>query len=263
MKKLFCNKTLIILLLSIAQFIGNPKNLTAQSLLSEKNWIIGVTTGMTSYFGDLSVYDFKPINKLRHESGPMIEVYGGKKLERYFEFGVSASFGYLSSARPDANVKFESSYVEYAFNARISFADFLFPYRSRGFDFGLIGGVGLTQFRSASYRISDNSIIESNGLDADKNRTGKGQNDPHMITGYYIAYSINQHWILEHKMAGKFLTTDSFDSFIGSTGINDRLIFTGIGVKYIINPSFTMKYRDLPCAGSREWKKFHIKRKRD
>ncbi len=262
MKNILCNRALALLLLLITQFFDNPTKLKAQSLLSEKNWVIGITPGMASYFGDLSVYDFEPVNKLGHESGPMVEVYAGKKLERYFEFGLSVSFGSISSAKPAANAKFLSSYVEYAFNTRISFADVLFPYRSRGFDFGFIGGVGLTQFRSASYTISDNSIIESNGLGADKNPAGKGQNDPHLITGYYLAFSINQNWILEHKMAGKLLTTDNFDSYIGSTGINDRLIFTGLGVKYIINQSFTMKYRDLPCAGSREWKRFQIKKKR-
>jgi|GEM_PF-915060 len=262
MKKLQPKRTLIILLFFVAQLAEYDNMLSAQNSQLQKNLIIGITPGAVSYFGDLSVYDFEPINKLSNESGLAIDFYVGKKIERYFEFGVSATFGKVSSAKPEADTKFHSSFAEYEFLVRASLADFILPYRSLGIDFGLLTGVGISHNRSASYRISDNSIILSNGLDADRNRNGKAQNDPHLIVGYYIAWSINNNWIVEHKMSGKFLTTDNFDSFIGSTGINDRLIFTGLGVKYVINPSFTMKYRDLPCAGSREWKKFQIKKKK-
>ena len=202
----------------------------------DNNWVVGISPGAASYYGDLSRYDFDPLNKIIHESGPAISLVAGKKLEKILEFGLLATFGKTSAQKIDVDMKFLNKFNEFGIYSALSIADVVYPRRKSRFDYGLMANYSITQWKSVSYKASDQGVLFSHGLDADGNKSGNGETTLHFGVGYYVAYALNARFTARLSQTMNFLNTDQFDSFVGTTNINDRLLLSGIGLIFTINP---------------------------
>ena len=54
------------------------------------NWAVNVNAGLTSFYGDLSIYDSEIMQKLKNESGPAMGLIVTKSFND--KFGVSGQF---------------------------------------------------------------------------------------------------------------------------------------------------------------------------
>ncbi len=200
--------------------------------LGRNNWFVGISPGMVSYFGDLSQYDYNPVNKIIHETGPSIGFFAGKKLTTFLELGLVGTLGKVSSQRKDWDKEFLNRFNEFGIYSALSIANIVNPRRRSRFDYGLMANYSFTQWRSVSYKTSDQIIILSNGLDTDGNKLGDGETTNHFGAGYYVGYALSTRFSIRLSQTMQLLNTDHFDSFEGqaNTNINDRILITGIGL---------------------------------
>lgn len=200
------------------------------------NVVVGISPGMASYYGDLSIHDTNPIDKLIYESGPEIGIFAGKKLKRILEFGVLATIGKTSSEKPASNIRFLNKFNEFGVYSVLSVADILVPQRTSRFDYGFMANYSITQWRSVSLKISDEDVVFSHGLNNEGKNSGNGQSKFHHGGGYYVSYALNPNFTIRLSQSMQFMNTDEFDSFIGGTKVNDRILHTGVGLIFTINP---------------------------
>ena len=257
----FINKSKLALTIFLAVFLQMAE-IQAQiqpTSFWSSNWVVGVSPGVASYYGDLSRYDFNPVDKVFHESGPAVSLIAGKKLKNILEFGFVASFGKTSAESDSSNLGygFKNKYKEYGVYTALSIANIILPDRNFRFDYGLMANYNFMQWRSVSYPIvypgaepAIGNVITENGLDVNGKNKGNGETSHHFGAGYYLAYRLNSHFTIRLSQTMKLLNTDEFDSFIGPTNtkIDDRLLLSEIGLIFRISQLWSPinDYEEIP-----------------
>lgn len=243
----FPNTSRVTFAIFLALFM-NLEVIHAQSHFSlDQNWVIGISPAIASGYGDLTRYDYDPLNKIFHESGPALGIFAGKKIKKVLEVGLRATLGKTSASRADADIRYKNSFNEIGLYTGISIPGILISNHQSAFDYGIIANLSLAHFRSVSYHIANNGLIASCGLDVAGNKSGKVEQNIHLGGGYFLNYAINPSFTIQLSQQFQFLTTDKFDAFVGSTGINDRLLLSGISIKYTIRPSQSINNSLLEC----------------
>ena len=239
----------LAVIISMATFLNIAGAHAQATSFWRNNWVAGISPGIASYFGDLSHYDYDPVNKILHESGPAIGFIAGKKLNNFLEFGLVSTLGKVSGqGTNDRSIKFLNRFNEFGIYTEVSVANIIKPSRKSHFDFGITANYSIIHWRSVSYGATGQEVVFSHGLDSDGRKSGNGQTTNHFGAGYYVAYSLNSSFSLRLSQRVQFLNTDQFDSFIGSTNVNDRILFSGIGLIFNINSGWSPKndFEDCP-----------------
>jgi hypothetical protein len=119
--------------------------------MNDRNIELTINAGMTSYFGDLSIYDNNYFDKLAHESGFAASVVLTKRLAP--QVGVS---GQLLAGRLQArngNIKFESTILEYNLNVRLDMLRVFSQYSRSKIKWDVFFGFGNFLFESTKTTI--------------------------------------------------------------------------------------------------------------
>ena len=115
-----------------------------------KNWGLTFNGGFTSYFGDLSIYDTDPANKLKFESKPAM----GLQVTKFFtdEIGLSGQliYGGLKS-QYNERLSFDTDFIEYNVQLRVDVLNLIFRKNNTGLGVVAFGGVGHMIFNSVKY----------------------------------------------------------------------------------------------------------------
>jgi hypothetical protein len=124
------------------------------------NWGITFNGGFTSYFGDLSIYDADPFNKLKHESKPAF----GLLLTKFFtdEVGLSGQFIYggLKSTYNE-NLSFDTDFIEYNVQLRVDLLNLFVDRNNTGLGLVAFGGIGHLFFNSVKYTYNEGETSSS------------------------------------------------------------------------------------------------------
>lgn len=236
------------------------REISAQHIFSKDDLAVGLNVGAVSYFGDLSIYDFEPLNKLRFESGIAADLFISKQINQFLILKTNFGSGNTKSNRPDINTSFYNRFSQVNINLSFSLKELIFPYSPIAIDFGVQAGYGVILFRAVSYNPINMNIINIEGLNQNKKNTGKSQLTSGFSSGYYFSYSLNDQLLLNHNLSFILLNTDKFDATVGSTGIHDRVMYTNFGIAYRITPSNYVRNRDT-CPSFGEWNKFRRRKK--
>jgi hypothetical protein len=109
-------------------------------------WSLGITGGITSYYGDLSYFDTDVIGKIRNESRPAI----GFLLTKYLkdDVGLSGQILYGGFKGGNSTTSFTTSILEYNIQARVDVLNLLLRNNRSGVGFIVSGGVGHLYFQA-------------------------------------------------------------------------------------------------------------------
>jgi hypothetical protein len=133
-----------------------PEYISAQSWGGRRkpgiwdNWSINANAGLTSFFGDVSIYDTEIIDKFTKESGPAF----GAILSKHFSPKVSVAGQLLYGGFKAENTtgrSFETNFMEYNFQARLNLVNIIWPYNRSNFGFNAYGGLGQFVFNTTAY----------------------------------------------------------------------------------------------------------------
>jgi len=151
----------VCLFMLLLQYSAVSQNWTEDhKILAERNWLLNVNAGVSSYYGDLSVYDNNLPNKLTKESGPCLGLLITKQITP--EFGISGQIlgGQLFAKKE--NISIESTIYEYNINIRFNIFRMLSKASLTKLKWDVYTGVGNFVFYSKKieYFEGDNKIIE-------------------------------------------------------------------------------------------------------
>ena len=254
----FTYKSRIAFTLFLATFLCISGAQAQKDPFWSTNWVVGVSPGIASYFGDLSRYDSNPFKKVLHESGPAIGFNAGKKITNFLEVGLVASLGKTSAESDSTNLGFgfKNKYTQFGVYSTLSIPHIINPHRNYRFDFGLMANYNIMKWRSVSYPILFSGAkppivdIHENGLEMDWNKKGNAETSHNFGAGYYLSYALNSHFTIRLSQTMQLLNTDEFDSFIGptNTNINDRLLISEIGLIFRISQLWSPvnDYEEIP-----------------
>ncbi len=107
-----------------------------------KNWGLNINAGMTSFYGDLSIYDNDFVGKLQNESNFGMGGIITKNLSPTFGLSGGILFGRLQGQKN--NIEMRSTIFEYNLHARVNFVE-LFT-GNKNLKIGITGYAGIGNF---------------------------------------------------------------------------------------------------------------------
>ena len=122
-----------------------------------RNWELNVSSGFSSYYGDLSIYDNSFSDKLSKESGPAFGIMLVKRLSPEFGFGGQILAGQLQGRKE--NVSMESSILEYNFQFRLNIVRMFSKTKLQNLNWDVYAGVGNFLFKSTKKTFLEGEVI--------------------------------------------------------------------------------------------------------
>jgi len=189
------------------------------------NWSINGNVGLTSFFGDLSLYDDDLAGKLTKESGPAVSGILTKYLNDKIGIGGQLLYGGLKGENA-SDVSFEANVVEYNFQIRVDLVSLIWPDNLSGFGLDAYGGIGQFIFKVIQYdRRGGEQLV-------DEQFTGV----PEFVyfAGAGVHYKINDKFAATADMALRQAQNDKLDD-LNKNENYDYYTHLSIGVTYYID----------------------------
>lgn len=148
-------KILLLLLTPLITILFCNQIVHAQLWTGEQNpyywkmWSINIHGGVSSYYGDLSVYDKDYYEKINFESGPSAGMLVTKYFNRAFSASGQVLFGNLQGTKNE--ISFHADIFEYNLQIRMDVINLVNPAFNN--KFGLVAFAGLGQFLFYSTKI--------------------------------------------------------------------------------------------------------------
>ncbi len=224
----------------------------AQSFNWNKNFTVGISGGVSSFYGDLSVYDRQPLKKLANESDRAFGLSIGHQLSSVLSLNFSYIDGKLKGKNDGLQYYFNSDFNEVSLSSHISVSRLIFPYMIGRAEVFSTTGIGFMQFNSVERR-----ILQSGNLDDQENSitTKIESGTPILKLGIGCSYEVNNHLNLSTEISFRVTGNDLVDAHEGSTGIKDYYSIFSLGLTYVFNRSHSYSDYSLPCgAGSKSYK---------
>lgn len=189
------------------------------------NWGISLNGGVTSYFGDLSIYDSDPANKLKFESKPAY----GLQLSKFFSHDLSLSgqliYGGLKSTYNE-KLSFDTDFIEYNVQLRVDVLNLFLRKNHSGIGIVAFGGIGHMIFKSVKYAQEKGQV---------KTYTHRAS-APEFVyfLGGGIAYDISNRFGVNLDVAIRQAQNDRIDNEVRKDNY-DFYSFINIGFTYYIH----------------------------
>jgi hypothetical protein len=189
------------------------------------NWSLNFSGGLTTYFGDLSIYDTDLTEKLRHESGPALSLMLTKNVFRD-AFGLSGQIvaGKIEGAL--GNTSFTAGLFEYNLQARVDFIDLFMLNKNHAF--GITGFAGVGQFIFQTKKeIYNEGIIENT------EHTGRVPEFVFFFGGGFN-YKVHSSFGITAELGLRQCQNDRLDDEVRNDDF-DYYSYASIGISYYIN----------------------------
>lgn len=215
-------------------------------------WQFGGGVTMQSFFGDLSVHDFDPVNKVKEESAPGFYLQSTRHFSPLFSAKLQFVHGRMKGSNLGSGFRFENRFDELAVIPRFNLSYLISPRSKSRTNIYIGAGAGLISFRASKFNLEDGTIEESVGYDVQGKRSGNARTSAVFPVGIEITIDLNNRWGLEAGYIMRLHNTDNIDVHIGSTNINDRYSVMHFGVTYAIDKPKKNRIRQLDCPEGAE-----------
>ena len=168
------------------------------------NWSANGNIGLTSFFGDLSLYDSDVAGKLTKESKPAISGILTKHLSDKVGLSGQLLYGGLQGENA-SNMSFEANIVEYNFHARIELVNLIWRDNLSDFGFEAYAGIGQFIFKVTQWDMRDGN--------SEVNEHFTGVPEFVYFAGAGIYYKVNDKIGFTADMALRQAQNDKLDDF--------------------------------------------------
>jgi hypothetical protein len=195
-----------------------------------KEWSFGLNTGVTSYYGDLSLHDRNYFNKVRYESKPAVGIIVTKHLNNTFAVASQVIYGgFRCDFSPE--LAFNTRLLEYNIQGRVDLFELMVPdnpFRLKGIAFA-----GLGQFIF--------NVSGPDGAGSDFNGTVHNTRVPEFVIffGGGLSYEINYRFRITAELALRQAQNDRLDNFVHGNNF-DYYNALLVGITYYV-PTFVKK----------------------
>jgi hypothetical protein len=188
-------------------------------------WSLELNMGAMSYFGDLSLYDADPFNKLTKESGPAFSMILTKHFKH--KFGISGQILYGGFQSDYSNeLSFSTNVLEYNLQARVDLINLFSSRKSHKFGLTMFGGVGQFIFKS----------VEHDGIPGEQEKKVNNSRVPELVLlfGGGMHYHISQRITVSTSLSVRQARNDKLDNKVKNNNF-DYYTYFNVGIAYNIN----------------------------
>jgi len=218
------NYCLLFLPLIFLQFGGYTQDwVDEHENLVPRDVEVFLNAGLTSYYGDLSIYDNNFYNKLIHESGMAMGIVVTKRLTPQFAVSGQLIAGKLLGKKD--NTSFESSLFEYNLHVRINPIR-LFSYnQSSKFTWDILFGFGNFLFKSTKTEF----------LEGENRITEHAARVPELVyfVGSGVSYKFNEKMSIGAEISVHQFQNDKIDIVVANSNF-DYFSYLNVGFTYYL-----------------------------
>ncbi len=190
------------------------------------DWSINGSVGLTSFFGDLSLYDSDLVSKLTLESGPSFSGVLTKYVKQK-KIGLSGQLLYGGfKGENTAGSTFESTVIEMNFQIRLQLIKLIWPYSLTKFGMEAYGGIGQFTFKSTKWQ-------EVEG-ETDISIQDTGVPEFVYFGGFAMNYEVMNNLALTADMSLRQAQNDKLD-VVTKNGDFDYYSYISVGITYHIS----------------------------
>ena len=222
-------KTLkFILIAALVSVFLIPENANAQSWGGRRkpgfwdDWTLNGNAGLTSFFGDLSIYDTDIMEKLTKESGPAMGGILTKHVNNIVGVSGQLLYGGLKGQN-NSGTSFEANFIEYNFHGRINLVNLIFPDNMTNIGLETYAGFGQFLFNVTQWKKVDGKI--------EQNIQNTGTPEFVYFGGVGIFYNITDRFGLSMDMALRQAQNDKLDD-LNKNGNFDYYTHVSFGISY-------------------------------
>lgn len=189
------------------------------------DWSINGSVGLTSFFGDLSLYDTDIVSKLTLESGPSFSGVLTKYVKQH-KLGLSGQLLYGGFKGENTNGStFESTVIEMNFQIRLQLIKLIWPYSLTKFGMEAYGGIGQFTFKSTKWE-------EVEG-ETDTSTQDTGVPEFVYFAGFAMNYEVMKNLALTADLSMRQAQNDMLDVEIKNDNF-DYYSYVSVGITYHI-----------------------------
>lgn len=214
---------------------------------SGKNWSINVNSGLTSYYGDLSIYDSEFDKKLAYESGPAVGLIFTK---HYLNaFGISAQLLVGNLKTTNADVSISSDILEYNIHFRMDFIGLFAPESTDRI--GILGYAGIGNFLFKT--------TTSINFEEERQQTVNSTRVPEFVYffGGGFNYNIKDELGVTIDASIRQCQNDKLDNYVSGDDY-DYYSYISLGLTYFFNNSMKGPPRNKSRIAHRSKKLKHL-----
>lgn len=220
-----------------------PAISSLQAQINQRNWSVGVHSGMLVFFGDVKTNDFLPatseFNELRAGGG----FHATYQLNPVLSLRGSLLSGKLAGAKPENDEYFEASFLDYTIQLMLNLNTLVFYNDDTPpVDVYAMLGYGLVEFRSIRRNLSDNNFIRSFGYKQDGSKSAKKTRELVLPVGLKVHSSIDNllgtrnYYLSNTRITLEFTlynaNTNKLDSDLTISETKDKYSYFALGLLY-------------------------------
>ncbi len=199
-------------------------------------WKINLNGGTSLFFGDIKQYRIWPITNYENEW----RLGGGVAITRQFSpiFGLrgQAVFGQLSGTHRSWNRFFDDNYIEFNLNTVVNMSNLIGrTHNNRFANIYLTAGIGLLNYNTTLYRLSDKKIVGNEG-----NGNGKGIGGRTLegifSGGIGVDFKINDKFSVNIETTNRIMNSDKLDTWVNGFPY-DVYNYTSLGISFKLGTS--------------------------
>jgi len=192
-------------------------------------WSVNANVGLTSFFGDLSIYDDDIAEKFSKESDPAFGFIINKHFNNKFAASFQFLYGGLHGENGNKDMKFDANFMEFNIHGRVNLVNLIFPDNISKFGLEAYGGIGQFLFNSMQYDYRGDEPVEK------KQDTGT----PEFVYffGSGISYKVVDKFGVTMDVALRQAQNDKLDDFKRNDNY-DYYTHISFGVTYYIDSLF-------------------------
>ena len=200
-------------------------NTYRQKIGFRDGWSVNLNIGVTSFFGDLSVFDFNIVKKISNESKFGGGIILGKEISPVISFNSQFLYGDLKGTKESSNIYFKANIIEGSLNGQINITQIIFP-RNKYRKINIFGnwGIGLVSIKSKLFDLKTDSLMHSFGY-------GRNTIESILPIGFKLSYRISELYDLVFNFSNRRVDTDKLDSQTGNDN-RDFYSYVSIGITY-------------------------------
>jgi outer membrane protein OmpA-like peptidoglycan-associated protein len=221
-----------------------PEDSTGSLLDKLPAWMdqvyIGAGMGSAFSFTDIKQYPTgAPVLQYRTEIGYGFNAFAGYKLNPFLSFTGSLAWNRLNGTKRSIPAWFTASVLQWDASFRLNVANLIHKASidTRKFDVNLLGGIGISAFRSSAHTLSSGyssdpviAVAGYNSLDLEdkRRRTLEGS----VYGGIGVSYRVTPNIDIYVDMKGYYLNSDYLDAVVSVNASNDIYTYNSLGAIY-------------------------------
>jgi len=175
-------------------------------------WYLNLNGGSSIFFGDIKEKSLMPTTVNGHSEWRMAGgLQFGRQISPVFGLRLQALYGQLAGVKSTANEYFQTDYMEANLNATVSINNLIAGYKAdRKWDVYLLAGIGLTNYNSTIYNLSNDAVLAKVGFGNGKGIGGRTL-EGIAIGGLGFKYNISNRLSLQLETAHRIMNSDAMD----------------------------------------------------